>query len=125
MDIFEKDLQATQQYFDQPRFKGTRRLYSARQVVEQRGRIAQDYTVAREAAQALGAAGLRLEDPRLALQMAAPPRRKDAPEAQQAFVTIKPEPGTLYLWESWLRHEVPPNGGKSQRISISFNYAWS
>ena len=72
-----------------------------------------------------GAAGLRLEDPRLALQMAAPPRRKDAPEAQQAFVTLKPEPGTLYLWESWLRHEVPPNGGKSQRISISFNYAWS
>jgi uncharacterized protein (TIGR02466 family) len=72
----------------------------------------------------LGAAGLRLEDPRLPLQMAAPPRRKDAPEAQQTFVTLKPEPGTLYLWESWLRHEVPPNGGKSQRISISFNYSW-
>jgi uncharacterized protein (TIGR02466 family) len=71
-----------------------------------------------------GAAGLRLEDPRLPMQMAAPPRRKDAPEAQQGFVTLKPEPGTLYLWESWLRHEVPPNGGKTQRISISFNYAW-
>jgi uncharacterized protein (TIGR02466 family) len=71
-----------------------------------------------------GAPGLRLEDPRLALQMAAPPRRKDAPEAQQSFVTLTPEPGTLYLWESWLRHEVPPNAAKSKRISISFNYAW-
>jgi uncharacterized protein (TIGR02466 family) len=71
-----------------------------------------------------GAAGLRLEDPRLAMQMAAPPRRKDAPEAQAAFVTLAPAKGTLYLWESWLRHEVPPNGAKSRRISISFNYAW-
>ena len=71
-----------------------------------------------------GAAGLRLEDPRLAMQMAAPSRRKDAPEAQQAFVTLTPARGTVYLWESWLRHEVPPNGAKSRRISISFNYAW-
>jgi uncharacterized protein (TIGR02466 family) len=71
-----------------------------------------------------GASGLRLEDPRLGLQMAAPPRRKDAPEDRQAFVTLTPAPGTLYLWESWLRHEVPPNGSKSRRISISFNYAW-
>ena len=71
-----------------------------------------------------GAAGLRLEDPRLVLQMAAPPRRTDAPEFQQAFVTLKPEPGTLFLWESWLRHEVLPNAGTTRRISISFNYAW-
>ena len=71
-----------------------------------------------------GASGLKLEDPRLAMQMAAPPRRKDAPEAQQPFVTLKPERGTLYLWESWLRHEVPPNGAKDKRVSISFNYAW-
>jgi uncharacterized protein (TIGR02466 family) len=71
------------------------------------------------------ASGLRLEDPRLAMQMAAPPRRKDAPEAQQAFVTLTPARGTLYLWESWLRHEVPPNRAKSKRISISFNYSWT
>jgi isocitrate lyase len=55
MDLFEQDLQATQQYFDLPRFKGIRRLYSARQVVEQRGLIAQDHTVAREAAEAFHA----------------------------------------------------------------------
>jgi len=71
-----------------------------------------------------GAAGLKLEDPRLPLQMAAPPRRKDAAEALQSFVTLTPRPGTVFLWESWLRHEVPPTGGKQNRISISFNYAW-
>jgi uncharacterized protein (TIGR02466 family) len=71
-----------------------------------------------------GSAGLKLEDPRLPQQMAAPPRRKDAPEPLQTFVTLTPAPGTVFLWESWLRHEVPPTGGKAQRISISFNYAW-
>ena len=71
-----------------------------------------------------GSAGLRLEDPRLGLQMAAPPRRKDAPEPLQSFVTLTPAPGALFLWESWLRHEVPPTGGRQKRISISFNYAW-
>ena len=71
-----------------------------------------------------GSAGLRLEDPRLAMQMAAPPRRTDAAEDLQSFVTLTPAPGTLFLWESWLRHEVPPTGGKTDRISISFNYAW-
>ena len=71
-----------------------------------------------------GAAGLRLEDPRLSMMMAAPPRRADAPEALKSFVTLTPQPGTLFLWESWLRHEVPANGAKAARISVSFNYAW-
>jgi len=51
-DDFEKDIAATQRYFDSPRFEGITRLYSARQVVEQRGTIPSDYIVAREAAQA-------------------------------------------------------------------------
>ncbi len=71
-----------------------------------------------------GAAGLKLEDPRLPMMMAAPPRRSDAPQDLATFVTLTPTPGTLFLWESWLRHEVPPNGAKAERISISFNYAW-
>lgn len=71
-----------------------------------------------------GAAGLRLEDPRLPMLMAAPPRRADAPEDLKSFVTLAPAPGTLFLWESWLRHEVPSTGGKAERVSISFNYAW-
>ncbi|MBS9535262.1 isocitrate lyase ICL2 [Mycobacterium sp. M1] len=49
---FDKALAATQQYFDSPRFKGITRLYTARQVVEQRGTIPSDYPVAREAAAA-------------------------------------------------------------------------
>lgn len=49
---FEREVAATQQYFDSPRFAGILRLYTARQVVEQRGTIPVDYTVAREAAAA-------------------------------------------------------------------------
>ena len=74
--------------------------------------------------QADGASALRLEDPRLPLMMAAPPRSTDAPEADRTFVHLTPAPGTVFLWESWLRHEVPPNRARTPRISISFNYAW-
>src|SRR6476661_9017664 len=49
---FEQDVAATQRYFDSPRFDGIIRLYSARQVVEQRGTIPTDYPVARLAAAA-------------------------------------------------------------------------
>ncbi len=69
-----------------------------------------------------GAGGLKLEDPRLPMLMAAPPRRADAPEGSRTFETIQPDAGTILLWESWLRHEVVPNGAKGERISISFNY---
>jgi uncharacterized protein (TIGR02466 family) len=70
-----------------------------------------------------GAGALRLEDPRLPMLMAAPTRRPDAPEELRPFVTLEPSPGTLYLWESWLRHEVLPSAARAPRISISFNYA--
>ena len=49
---FEQDVAAVQRYFDSPRFEGIIRLYSARQVVEQRGTIPTDYPVARLAAAA-------------------------------------------------------------------------
>ncbi|HSM12456.1 MAG TPA: isocitrate lyase/phosphoenolpyruvate mutase family protein, partial [Thermoanaerobaculia bacterium] len=51
MTDFERAVEATRQWMEGPRFAGIRRLYSARQVVEQRGTIAHDYTVAREAAE--------------------------------------------------------------------------
>src|SRR6201992_4365352 len=51
-DDFHADVAATQRYFDSARFDGITRLYSARQVVEQRGTIPSDYIVAREAAEA-------------------------------------------------------------------------
>ena len=47
---FREDVEATQAYIDSPRFAGITRLYSARQVAEQRGTIPSDYPVAREAA---------------------------------------------------------------------------
>lgn len=49
---FERDVAETQRYFDSPRFEGIIRLYTARQVAEQRGTIPADYPVAREAAAA-------------------------------------------------------------------------
>jgi uncharacterized protein (TIGR02466 family) len=69
-----------------------------------------------------GSGALKLEDPRLPMLMAAPPRRDDAPEELKTFVYAQPEPGAVFLWESWLRHEVAPGMAKSERISISFNY---
>lgn len=69
-----------------------------------------------------GSGALKLEDPRLPMMMAAPPRRPDAPEDLRSFVYAEPKPGSLFLWESWLRHEVVPGSGKGERISISFNY---
>ena len=71
-----------------------------------------------------GASALKLEDPRLPLMMAAPPRDADAPESARSFVYLQPDAGTILMWESWLRHEVPANAAKAPRISISFNYAW-
>lgn len=49
---FEDEVAATQRYMESERFSGITRLYTARQVVEQRGTIPTDYTVAREAAKA-------------------------------------------------------------------------
>lgn len=71
-----------------------------------------------------GAGAIRFEDPRLGLMMAAPPRRKRARLENRPFHAIAPTPGTVLLWESWLRHEVLPNTAKTSRISISFNYRW-
>jgi uncharacterized protein (TIGR02466 family) len=70
-----------------------------------------------------GSGALKLEDPRLPLMMAAPSRAKDAPEPQQRFIYLQPEAGSVFMWESWLRHEVTPNAARKPRISLSFNYA--
>ena len=69
-----------------------------------------------------GAGPIVYEDPRLGFMMAAPPRKKDLPQAQKPHVHFSPKPGTLMLWESWLRHEVPLNRAEGNRISVSFNY---
>lgn len=71
-----------------------------------------------------GAAPIRFEDPRAPLMMAAPPRKVRAAAAHRRFVTVAPSPGTVLLWESWLRHDVPAADAAGVRISVSFNYRW-
>src|SRR5690606_38830170 len=72
-----------------------------------------------------GAPGLKFEDPRLERFMAAPPRKADAADRNRAWHVMPASAGGLLLFESWLRHEVAPNGGNSERVSISFNYHWN
>jgi uncharacterized protein (TIGR02466 family) len=64
-----------------------------------------------------GAGALKVEDPRLSRMMAAPPH--------QAHVSVPARSGDVVLFESWLRHEVPPARYTGERISISFNYGWA
>ena len=71
-----------------------------------------------------GCSGLKVEDPRLDRFMAAPPRRTDGRAENQPWVTIPAQAGHVVLFESWLRHEVPPNPAAGERVSISFNYNW-
>jgi uncharacterized protein (TIGR02466 family) len=70
-----------------------------------------------------GASAIKFEDPRLGLMMAAPARKPKAARENQQFVSIAPKTGTVLLWESWLRHEVPLNESEEERISVSFNYS--
>ncbi|HKT74249.1 MAG TPA: TIGR02466 family protein [Steroidobacteraceae bacterium] len=80
-----------------------------------------------------GSPGLKFEDPRLERFMAAPPRgarRRAAPGSLRPALPTRPwfvlpaQAGHLVLFESWLRHEVPPNRAAGERVSISFNYSW-
>jgi uncharacterized protein (TIGR02466 family) len=71
-----------------------------------------------------GSSGLKFEDPRLERFMAAPPRLAGARPQNRSWFVIPAEAGNVVLFESWLRHEVPPNPVASERISISFNYNW-
>jgi len=71
-----------------------------------------------------GCAGLKFEDPRLSKFMAAPPRTATARRENQLYITYPAAAGSIILFESWLRHEVPANPVAAERISISFNFAW-
>ncbi len=71
-----------------------------------------------------GSPGLRFEDPRLSRFMAAPPRKEGCRTENQAHIVFPAKAGNVILFESWLRHEVPANPVKGERVSISFNYNW-
>jgi isocitrate lyase len=51
MSTFEQEVVELRRWFESPRFAGVRRLHSAREVIEQRGTLRVDYSVAREAAE--------------------------------------------------------------------------
>jgi uncharacterized protein (TIGR02466 family) len=71
-----------------------------------------------------GASGLKFEDPRLERFMAAPPRLPRARRENRPWVVLPAHAGALVLFESWLRHEVPPQRRGAERVSVSFNYNW-
>lgn len=66
-----------------------------------------------------GAPAIKFEDPRLDRFMASPPR-----PAGSTWLSWPVRSGDVVLFESWLRHEVPPNPTPSERVSVSFNYNW-
>lgn len=70
-------------------------------------------------------AAIRFEDPRLDSFMARPLAKSLVKsQASALHYSLKPKRGDLVLFESWLRHEVPPHQSKIERISVSFNYDW-
>lgn len=69
-----------------------------------------------------GSSPFKIEDPRMGFFMAAPPRLASAPANEQNYLSVLSKPGDFILFESWMRHEVPPHRGSQPRISISFNY---
>jgi len=76
-----------------------------------------------------GSSPIKFEDPRLGFFMNSPLVKTSAPEPRQRFYKIFSNAGDLVLFESWLRHEVPPmppsrskSKNEEPRISISFNY---
>lgn len=50
MEWYDREVSETEEWFSSPRFAEITRLYSARQVVEQRGTIQRDYSIAKNAA---------------------------------------------------------------------------
>ncbi len=73
-----------------------------------------------------GSSGLKFEDPRLAHFMGSIPRLSKSSSARsERHHVFQPREGYVVLFESWLRHEVPPNSAKKgDRVSVSFNYNW-
>lgn len=72
-----------------------------------------------------GASDIVFEDPRLALRMAAPPRVAKPRPANRSVVSYPVQEGHVVLFESWLRHRVPPSRVDADRVSISFNFHWA
>jgi uncharacterized protein (TIGR02466 family) len=67
---------------------------------------------------------LVLEDPRYPMAYATVPDlvlRLADKEAMFSQVAIRPAPGLLVLFPSWLRHSVRPHEGTRERVSVAIN----
>jgi len=71
-----------------------------------------------------GSAPIKFEDPRFNQFMGRPPLKEKASPANESFLHFTPRAGQVLLFESWMRHEVPLQMAKKNRISMSFNYDW-
>ncbi len=67
---------------------------------------------------------LKFEDPRLSKMMLAPQKKVKCKAHNKTHIEIFSQSRDLILFESWLRHEVPANRVKNDRISVSFNYSF-
>jgi uncharacterized protein (TIGR02466 family) len=71
-----------------------------------------------------GSSRFKMEDPRMERLMASPPRKTNSDRKNRPYIEFDPRPGDFILFESWMKHEVPPHRGDKPRVSISFNYEW-
>jgi uncharacterized protein (TIGR02466 family) len=71
-----------------------------------------------------GSSIFKIEDPRMSQLMAAPPRKANCQSKNRNYIEFQPKAGEYLLFESWMKHEVPPNRSRKPRLSISFNYEW-
>lgn len=69
-----------------------------------------------------GSSIFKMEDPRMPALMAAPPRKAGARREHLNYIQFEPKPGRFLLFESWMKHEVPPHQGETPRLSVSFNF---
>jgi uncharacterized protein (TIGR02466 family) len=71
-----------------------------------------------------GSSPFKLEDPRMSKMMAAPPRKMSCQIRNKNYIEFRPKAGDFIIFESWMKHEVPPHRGDKPRLSVSFNYEW-
>ena len=71
-----------------------------------------------------GAGSICFQDPRDQRDIIQP-RFEETNQFNIVIQQVAVEAGTLVIFPSWLKHSVPPNPSKGERISISFNVMFS
>jgi uncharacterized protein (TIGR02466 family) len=66
---------------------------------------------------------LKIEDPRMSFYMNAPVRENGTEASEELYFKVPAKAGDFVIFESWVRHEVPPNQSAKSRISLSYNYS--